>query len=542
MKRKIYDCFLFNGEFEILEIRLNELDSMVDYFVLVEGTKTFSGLNKELEYKKVWGKLKPFWHKLRCVVVDDWPMTNDPWQRERHQRNAILRGTQDASDLDLILLSDVDEIPRSDEVSKIRGNFLKEAFGFHQAFFYFSLNFQNISGPEANLIWTIGATKSLMQRASPDSLRYAIRNGGQDAVKIENAGWHFSYLTNEAGIRKKIASFSHQEFNNRKFLDSINLQRTLSERADFFGRPGFIWEVASESSLPKYVLNNYEKFSHLMLNADCSFVGSNLEVDHERCSKPGLLRRFASGLAKIFRSDFKNQPVVICCYTKPSDVENVASKFSLHKNTKNGPQFFFWHDKELIGPEQAFQEAWSLFPDQDVIIIHTDMEPLPGDFSNKWYKKLLQYVEKLPDAGIVACDLLFPQVGADKKWKVQCAGGFLSNGKISHLCQVPYVNFSKDARRVDWVTFGGIYIRREVLDLCGGFDSRYQWAYVKDVDYSLEIRIRGYNLYQVPVNLLHEENGTTRPYLEKPEYQAKVESNFKEFEKKWKDILPNLVN
>lgn len=543
MRRRVYDCFLFNGEFDTLEIRLNELDSVVDYFVLVEGTKTFSGLKKELEYKKVWNKLKPFWHKLRCVIVDDWPITNDPWQRERHQRNSILRGTHDACDLDLILLSDVDEIPKKDEIIKIRGNFATEAFGFHQSFFYFSLNFQNIEGPESNLIWTIGATKSLMRRVGPDSLRYSIRSGDQDSLKIENAGWHFSYLTDEVGIRKKIAAFSHQEFNNSRFLDSINLQKTLLDRTDFFGRPGFVWAVTSEAALPQYVLDNYKKFSHLILKEDCSFVQSTQGVQNKRCPQSGLISRLASKISKFFKSDIKeNEPIIICCYTKPEDVDFVKKKFNLHKDTKNGPQFFFWYDQDLIGPEQAFQEAWNLFPDRDVIIIHTDMEPLPRDLSNKWYKKLLRYVEMLPDAGVIACDLLFPQMGSDKKWIVQCAGGSLSGGKISHLCQVPYINFPKIARRVDWVTFGGIYIRREVLDLCGGFDTRYKWAYVKDVDYSLEIRIRGYNLYQVPVNLLHQENGTTKPFLEYPEYRDKVEGNFKEFEKKWKDILPNLLN
>ena len=50
MTARVYDCFTFNNEYDVLKIRLNELSSVVDRFVVVEGTRTFSGINKKLTF------------------------------------------------------------------------------------------------------------------------------------------------------------------------------------------------------------------------------------------------------------------------------------------------------------------------------------------------------------------------------------------------------------------------------------------------------------------------------------------------------------
>jgi GT2 family glycosyltransferase len=103
----------------------------------------------------------------------------------------------------------------------------------------------------------------------------------------------------------------------------------------------------------------------------------------------------------------------------------------------------------------------------------------------------------------------------------------------------------RQVRRVDWVTFGGVYIRREVLDMVGPMDPRYEWAYVMDVDYSLEVSMRGLSNYQVPVRLLHWSNGTTGQFLTDPIYLQKVEANFGRFYQKWGAYLarfPNGIN
>ena len=108
----IYDTFLFFNEFDLLDIRLHELDAVADKFVLVEATRTHSNQTKPLYYAENRERYAAFHDKIIHVVVDDTPDTADAWAIERFQRDAILRGLTRCRPDDLILMSDVDEIPR----------------------------------------------------------------------------------------------------------------------------------------------------------------------------------------------------------------------------------------------------------------------------------------------------------------------------------------------------------------------------------------------------------------------------------------------
>jgi len=99
----------------------------------------------------------------------------------------------------------------------------------------------------------------------------------------------------------------------------------------------------------------------------------------------------------------------------------------------------------------------------------------------------------------------------------------------------------EQTRPVKWVTFGGVLIRREVIQACGPFDRRYKWAYVMDVDYCLEARARGFQFFQVPVSLQHEESRTTRRVWEQePELLKYMGANFEIFKKKWQQSIGSL--
>ena len=117
---KIYDCFLYNGEQDLAEIRLHELDSRVDYFVIVESNTTFSGKTKEYLFNT--NNFQKFKHKIRyCPVTDGkadyskkdyWTyFSYEQMYREFYLRNSIVLGLSDAEPNDIVLLSDVDEIP-----------------------------------------------------------------------------------------------------------------------------------------------------------------------------------------------------------------------------------------------------------------------------------------------------------------------------------------------------------------------------------------------------------------------------------------------
>jgi len=111
----IYDCFQFFDEEHVLDLRFNILDEFVDFFVIVESTINHQGLEKKLNFNR--NKFKKFDKKIIYIVVDDTPKhlikshIGGESLVEQHQRNSLMRGLKNSHDNDLVILSDVDEIP-----------------------------------------------------------------------------------------------------------------------------------------------------------------------------------------------------------------------------------------------------------------------------------------------------------------------------------------------------------------------------------------------------------------------------------------------
>ena len=112
---KIYDCFQFFNEETVLDLRFNILDKFVNFFVIAESTTDHQGNEKKLNFDI--NKYKKFKEKIIYVVVDDTLNSikkshiGQNSQVERHQRNSIIKGLKDCKDNDLVIISDVDEIP-----------------------------------------------------------------------------------------------------------------------------------------------------------------------------------------------------------------------------------------------------------------------------------------------------------------------------------------------------------------------------------------------------------------------------------------------
>ena len=106
---KIFDCFTFNDENSILEIRLNELNKYVDYFVIVEFGENHQGKTKGKKINKEI--FKKFQNKIRYYYIEKFANYLDSWQRENYQRNSLINGLHDANQNDIIIVSDLDEIP-----------------------------------------------------------------------------------------------------------------------------------------------------------------------------------------------------------------------------------------------------------------------------------------------------------------------------------------------------------------------------------------------------------------------------------------------
>lgn len=121
---KIYDCFTFYNEFELLELRLKSLWDMVDYFVLVEADKTQNNEPKPFyfaEHKNEFAEFLPKIRHIPLAINIDYKGKGD-WQIENGQRNGIMHGLTDSYPEDFILISDLDEIPSPNIIQRMKEN------------------------------------------------------------------------------------------------------------------------------------------------------------------------------------------------------------------------------------------------------------------------------------------------------------------------------------------------------------------------------------------------------------------------------------
>ena len=268
----IYDCFLFFNELDLLELRLNELDSTVDKFVILESTETFSKKKKRLYYEENKDKFLKFKDKIIHVIVDDSPEKSETktesenrWTVEHFQRNCIKRGLQDCKPEDIILISDIDEIPRKASIKtavEILNDDKKTIVSFRQRFFYYYLNGLCVDG---DLLSPWYGTTACCYEGFIGAEKMRMTKGRNRNV-VDDAGWHFSYLGGPEKIIYKIESFSHSEFDNDNIKDKDRIKDRVANGADLFDRKGRPSQVYTEidESFPEYLRNNIENFKHLI--------------------------------------------------------------------------------------------------------------------------------------------------------------------------------------------------------------------------------------------------------------------------------------
>ena len=270
----IYDCFTFFNELDVLEIRLNVLNDIVDKFVIVEATKTHSGNDKELVFAANRDRFREFEDKIIYIVPETYPEFKTSWTYENYQRNCIAQGLAGCDPHDTILISDCDEIPNPRVVRELAGTSGVKIL--EQFMFFYFINYLDVGDP----IW-IGGTR-IMDYAyfqhGLDGVRvkyndYLIRelNPGTTATKlrlwkyarrIANGGWHFSFLGGVDAIVRKIKSYSHQELNRDELLDAQTILRKIEDGRDLFDRRGHEYKAVSlDEYYPPWLLAHREKFS-----------------------------------------------------------------------------------------------------------------------------------------------------------------------------------------------------------------------------------------------------------------------------------------
>ena len=268
---KIYDCFTFFNEFDLLELRLRELYDHVDYFVLVEGNKTFQNQEKPFYYDSMKYRYSQWRDKIIKVKLLDMPENTDPWGRERHQRDGIIRGLRTADPNDIIMISDVDEIPRVETIHKLRES-RQSIWGFRMPLFNFKFNYMMYT-QDYYSVWSGAIRRSLLNSAEDfRRMRHVLNqcpyNFSDDNVQIiEHAGWHFTYLGAEDFAKSKIQSFAHDETNRPEILDQLDIEDSIRRgvgiirtNEDYRFTP-----VAVDNYLPKTIVDNINQYKEQLI-------------------------------------------------------------------------------------------------------------------------------------------------------------------------------------------------------------------------------------------------------------------------------------
>ena len=277
----VYDCIPFFNELDILKLRLHILDPIVDKFIIEEATVTFSGEPKELCFEKNKEMFQEFLPKIVYIVVDNSPVDTTTHLRDKFQKNALERGLENATDEDVIILSDVDEIPNPDTLKKIISEFDPEKiYHLAQRMFYCFINMEEVSG---NLLSITGefpgverkmwlGTKVFAKRSIPADGIIQLREASTTApgaVRVADGGWHFGYMGSlkETDVSKrigtKVVAAAHQEYNDQDILAEARDRLILGQ--DMFGRQARFERVEVDESYPKYLLEHIEEYRYLIM-------------------------------------------------------------------------------------------------------------------------------------------------------------------------------------------------------------------------------------------------------------------------------------
>lgn len=255
----VIDVFTYNGEADILDIRLNILYNHVDRFIIVEADETFSGKKKELYYENQKERFAKFadkitYHIVRkedtekfMVLAHGSPNTRgaDHWKREFCQKECIKDALIGLSDDDICFIGDVDEVWNPDAIF----------FGFGKiGLRVYSYYLNNLSSE------IFSGTVIFRYKHIRDQCLNHVRSS-QDLAAVTDKGWHFTSIGGYEEVKRKLSdSYTRESY----WTEGVehNLRKNLEESRDFLGRD-FKYTI-DESEWPQYLKKNREKYLHLL--------------------------------------------------------------------------------------------------------------------------------------------------------------------------------------------------------------------------------------------------------------------------------------
>ena len=291
----IYDCFMYFDEDLLLDLRLNTLDKYVKKFVITEATYTHNGNKKELKFDI--SKFKKFKDKISYHVVNKQPknilglidgeskekrgekLILNGMARDYFQRENLIKGLSDILDDDIVLISDLDEIPNLQNINlfEIKNN----TYIFEQAIFYYKLNLIY-----DDFVWQ--GTRGIKYKnfISPQWLRnikgknypkwrldtFFSKKKYSNLIFIKNGGWHFTCLKTPEQLQKKLLNFAHHYEFEESGLKLDDIKKIIREKRIIYDykadQKEYKWsgkstlKKADTIVLPPYVASNLDIFKN----------------------------------------------------------------------------------------------------------------------------------------------------------------------------------------------------------------------------------------------------------------------------------------
>ncbi len=289
----IYDCFMYYDEDLLLDLRLNTLNKYVKKFVISEATYTHNGSKKKLNFDIQ--KYNKFKDKIEYIIVDQQPpnivetkksdsakileekLILNGMARDYFQRENLQKGLKNLDADDLIIVSDLDEIPNLENLDQ--NNIGNNIIIFQQKMFYYKFNLLY-----EEFIWAGSKAVKYRNFISPQWLRnikskkypfwrldtFFSNKKYSNLLYINDGGWHFTCIRTAEELEKKLLNFAHHHEFEKSGLKSNDLKKLINEKRVMYDhnvdQRGYKWSGKSilkkinSNLLPEYIQNNSEKF------------------------------------------------------------------------------------------------------------------------------------------------------------------------------------------------------------------------------------------------------------------------------------------
>lgn len=274
---KVLDAFLFTHEFDLLELRLRTLWPVVDKFLLMEGDHNFANKPKEMQFAEMkkrtaWGANKRFaWAEDKLIHIqhtgkfkdyvfdpaDPTPYGGGELFVEHQHRQALYdyaKNTPQFEPEDILLISDVDEIPSVEIINKLKnGSGFPSPYLMHQDFYYYNIKSHRgrrwhgtMAMRFGHNLGDVGAARSKRKRMS---------------YVDKNCGWHLAHFYSVEDIAEKLKHSSHQHYNTPEYADAAYLKDCIKMGKNYLGKKD--GDLPPEP-LPEYLLKEMKRFPFML--------------------------------------------------------------------------------------------------------------------------------------------------------------------------------------------------------------------------------------------------------------------------------------